>query len=119
MINFATNIQGMSKKDLNDIEYLKGVAQRVVPAGGKVWLYGSRARGDAHEDSDWDLLILLPQSTITSADEDNIAYPFVHEGWKRNLDVSPQLYTIDEWAERSFTPYYKNVEHDKISIYGA
>lgn len=25
-----------------------------------IWLFGSRARGDARADSDWDLLVVLP-----------------------------------------------------------
>ena len=24
----------------------------------EVWMYGSRVRGDAHEESDWDVLVL-------------------------------------------------------------
>ena len=96
---------------------IRETAQRVVPKGGQVWLYGSHARGDAHKDSDWDLLILLNQSSISSHDEDNIAYPFVREGWKNDVAVSPQLYTFDEWAARSFTPYYKNVEQDKVMMH--
>ena len=59
------------------IDRLRETARQVVPKGGKVWLYGSRARGTAHDDSDWDLLILLSKSHITSKDEDDIAYPFV------------------------------------------
>lgn len=98
------------------IEMLKETARRVVPAGGKVWLYGSRARGDAREDSDWDLLILVDASSVSSSDEDNIAYPFVYEGWKDGSDISPQIYTFKDWAARSFTSYYKNVERDKILI---
>ena len=26
----------------------------------QVWLFGSRARGDAHASSDWDLLVVVP-----------------------------------------------------------
>ena len=29
-----------------------------VDAAAQVWLYGSRARGEAHDDSDWDILVL-------------------------------------------------------------
>ena len=106
----------MTEEERNMIQKIQETGRKVVPAGGHIWLYGSRARGEAHPDSDWDLLILLNQPTITPQDEDNIAYPFVREGWKLNMAVSPQLYTFDEWAARSFTPYYKNVEQDKIRI---
>ena len=105
----------MDSKDLV-LHKLKETAKRVVPKGGQVWLYGSRARGDAHEDSDWDLLILLNQPSVTTDDEDAIAYPFVVEGWKNDSDISPQIYTFSEWQARSFTPFYKNVEHDKQRI---
>jgi predicted nucleotidyltransferase len=106
----------MSKNEDIFLRKLQSTAKLVVPKGGEVWLYGSRARGDAHEDSDWDLLILLNQPSITAEDEENIAYPFVVEGWKNDIAVSPQLYTFNEWKRRSFTPYYKNVEHDKLLI---
>lgn len=46
------------------------------------YLYGSQARGDAREDSDIDLLILLPDSYDKST--------FV----KRKLDISGMLYDL-------------------------
>lgn len=106
----------MEKHEDVILHKLRDTAKLVVPEDGEVWLYGSRARGDAHKDSDWDLLILLNQPSITTEDEENIAYPFVVEGWKNDAAVSPQLYTFEEWKHRSFTPYYKNVEHDKLLI---
>ena len=45
------------------IERIKDVAEHVLPQGASLWLYGSRARGDARPDSDYDLLILrLPSA---------------------------------------------------------
>ncbi len=29
----------------------------------QIWLFGSRARGDARADSDWDLLVVVPDGT--------------------------------------------------------
>lgn len=96
---------------------LRLTAQKVMPKGGKVFLYGSRAKGTATEESDWDLLLLVDKQSLDENDFNDIAYPFVLTGWKSGADVSPQLYTYNEWKEREITPYYQNVEHDKIVIY--
>lgn len=36
-----------------------GTVEEVLPLGAHAILFGSRARGDARHDSDWDVLILL------------------------------------------------------------
>lgn len=102
--------------DTNILNGFREVAKQVLPDGSKVWLYGSRARGESSVDSDWDLLILINKSSVNSSDEDAYCYPFVLWGWKNQADVSPILYTYEEWAKRAASPFYDNVEHDKISI---
>jgi predicted nucleotidyltransferase len=37
---------------------LEAIRGRMRPVG--VWLFGSRARGNHHEHSDWDLLVVVP-----------------------------------------------------------
>lgn len=106
------------KEQNNDmLNSLRLTASKVMPKGGRVFLYGSRAKGTATDESDWDLLLLVDKQMLDENDFNNIAYPFVIEGWNVGADVSPQLYTYKEWKEREFTPYYQNVEHDKIVIY--
>lgn len=99
------------------INELREVAKKSLPAGSSLWLYGSRARGEAHADSDWDLLVLVNKSAIETDDFKNICYPLVLAGWQHGADVNPQLYTKGEWDKRRFTPYFDNVEHDKLVIY--
>ena len=49
--------------NLKSIEALVNlIVARCAPVS--VWLFGSRARGDAREDSDWDLLVVLPDETV-------------------------------------------------------
>jgi len=43
------------------IENIKQVARRVLPKGSTLYLYGSRARGDYHEDIRQTALKYLPE----------------------------------------------------------
>lgn len=98
------------------IDSIRQVASTTLPKGSTLLLYGSRARNDAHEGSDWDLLILLDKPEITDSDYDNISFPFTMLGWNIGELISPQMYTKKEWEAISFLPFHKNVEHDKIIL---
>ena len=106
----------MNSKEITLLNGLKNMAKTVIPKGGQVWLYGSRARGDAREDSDWDILILLDKEKIEFDDFGKFGYPLETVGWDYKAGITPILYTTKEWKERSFTPFFKNVEHDKVRI---
>lgn len=98
------------------IENIREVAKTTLPKGSSLLLYGSRARGDAGKDSDWDLLILLDKPDLSESDYDNISFPFTMMGWNIGEIISPQMYTKKDWESISFLPFHKNVEHDKIVL---
>lgn len=79
-------------------------------------LFGSRAKGLAAPDSDWDILILLDKDKIETSDYDTIAYPLFELGWQFNEHFSVKLYTQQEWEKRNFTLFYKNVEKEGIIL---
>lgn len=83
---------------------------------GRVVLFGFQARGDAHTESDWDILILLNQSRIGDDDFDRVAHPLVELGWKIGAEINSLLYTYMDWEKRNFTPFYKNVETEGIEL---
>lgn len=99
------------------IENIRQVAARVLPKGSTLYLYGSRARGDYHEDSDWDLLLLLDKPKLAHDDFDKYSYPIMEQGFDLWQYFSVQTYTKDEWYNAPHSMFYFNVEQDKQLIY--
>ena len=104
----------MTKNNIiHDIAALKATT---LPSGGRLLLFGSQARGDAHEESDWDLLMLLNKDHISSEDFDKYAYPFVMLGLEYGEYFSVKQYTTADWEKRKGTPFYKNVMREGIEL---
>jgi len=83
---------------------------KLKPENGKIILFGSQARGEAREDSDWDILILLDKDKIEVTDHDQFTYPFWELGREINAMIHPIVYTSKEWSILSHTPFRDNVE---------
>ncbi len=64
------------------LSLLKNVAKEKMPKGTIVKLFGSRARGEAREDSDWDVLILLDKEKPTFENKDNVFNEFLRSDLK-------------------------------------
>jgi predicted nucleotidyltransferase len=76
----------------------------------KIYLYGSRARNSANDESDWDLLILLSRDKITREVETSITYPLFDLEFETGELISPMVYSESEWNTKySITPFYQNV----------
>ena len=84
---------------------LSHLGKEVLPSSASLWLYGSRARGTAREDSDWDLLILLGKEQSDADDFGKYAYPFTLMASEESQMLVPQIYTKRQWQDLSFTPF--------------
>lgn len=83
---------------------------------GSVYLYGSRARGDAEKTSDWDLLIVTDDGVDKQDAYEKFAYPFTEIGWRLGEQIIPLLYTRSEWHAERDTSFFINVQNEAILI---
>lgn len=105
------------KRKQSVLEAIKKKADEILPTGSRVRLFGSRARGDAREDSDWDLHILIPgEERLSSKVRGDLCYPFELLGWDLNEDFNVIMHTFQGWEKRSFLPLYHNIETEGIDI---
>ena len=98
------------------ISRIRHLSQQALPKDAHIMLYGLQARGDAHEGSDWDVLIILDKAKVEQSDYDNIAFPLTMLGREVGEAIIPVIYTREEWDKSSFMPFYKNVKRDKIVL---
>ncbi|MDR0231361.1 MAG: nucleotidyltransferase domain-containing protein [Dysgonamonadaceae bacterium] len=102
----------MNQQIFKEIQSLK---RQILP-NEKVILFGSQARGDAREDSDWDLLVLLnKEKSDFNEDYDNYANPFCDIGFKYGTFISVIIDTKKEWETHPSLLRY-NVEREGIEV---
>lgn len=82
-----------------------------------VILYGSQARGDATDNSDIDILILLNKEKVDFDTKTHIYNILYDIELKEQISVSPLIYARHEWENRPFkTPFYLNVQQEGIPL---
>lgn len=82
----------------------------------QIILYGSRARGDAHENSDWDVLVIVDKEKTGLADFRRVCYPIYYKGLDYGEEINPTLYTRKEWESAPPSMFKFNVTHEGIAI---
>jgi len=100
----------------NVIFAIRQVANTGIPKGAKVILFGSQARGDAKDDSDWDVLVLIDKDSLSPSDHDLYSYPFWELGWKIDAMIHPAVYTLKDWNTKANPIFRINVERDGIVL---
>jgi len=81
-----------------------------------VILYGSRARGDEHPDSDWDILVLTDYSVnlITERKFRDKLYDLELETGE---PLSIFVYSKNDWqTKQRITPFYENVTQEGVRL---
>ncbi len=83
----------------------------------EVILFGSHARGEAHNDSDWDILILLNSVTVDRRTEKEYREELFDIEIEIGQPISTFVFSKNDWeSTHSITPLYQNIKQDGISL---
>ncbi len=103
---------------MNTTEYIPQLvsqAVRQIDPQAAVILFGSRARGEARPDSDWDFLILLPtqiKTALKQAIRDRL--------WEIEIQeetlINSLIFSTMDWKTKEGWPIYDEVKKEGIIL---
>jgi predicted nucleotidyltransferase len=83
----------------------------------EVILYGSRARGEAGIDSDWDILVLLDQDDVTLKTEQQFRHHLFDIELEIGEPISVFVRSKSIWESKyRITPLYKSVKAEGVKV---
>ncbi len=98
------------------LKKLKSQLQAIDPSIELI-LYGSRARGTAHKDSDWDLLLLTEKEKLSLKEEKALRMSVYLQELEVGEPFGLQIFSFKDWqGKMSSSPFCRNVNKEGIRI---
>jgi predicted nucleotidyltransferase len=112
----AAGNQGLFMKRGTLLKEVKRAVGEVEPEA-EIILYGSRARGDARTESDWDFLVLV-DGPVDDARIDRIRHRLYEIEWESDQILSAIVRSREQWNSPplSATPFHRNVELEGVPL---
>lgn|SRR5450830_427605 len=83
----------------------------------EVILFGSHARGEASDESDWDILILIDRPKKSRTMEDKYRNELFLLELEIGEPISTFVYSKSDWETKYFlTPLYQNIKNEGVIL---
>ena len=89
---------------------------REVEPNAQIILYGSRARGDAHKGSDWDVLVIVDKPRLTVEEKGNIEYPVWDKGLGMGEEINVFAHSKKQWEQAPPSLFKFNIINEGIAL---
>jgi predicted nucleotidyltransferase len=98
------------------IEQIRNTVHEVEPEA-EIILYGSRSRGEAPPESDWDLLILV-DGAINDERTDQIRHRLYEIEWKSGEVISSIIRNRKEWNSDLYRsmPFHQRIQQEGMRL---
>lgn len=106
----------MTKAEAN-IAKLIGTKIKQTDPSAEVFLFGSRARGHAKDDSDWDILILIDKPKKDRSIEQKYRDQLFELELELGESISTLIYSKNDWESKHlYSSLYLNIKEEGIRI---
>lgn len=106
----------MKQQDNNQVLDLIRTTVRDTNPTAQIILYGSRARGDAREDSDWDVIVLVDKPELSFRERGDLAYAVWDKGQDVGSEINVFAYTKKQWESAPPTLFKHHVLEEGILL---
>jgi len=111
------SISGIGNAKLREaLEEVKTRLSEIAGADARLIVYGSYARGEAREDSDVDLMVVLPDAMFEFAVKDRIHDAIFDIGFDAGFLLAPMI--VSESVARKYEGFkvFASVEREGITV---
>lgn len=106
----------MDSPDNQITQHIKKAIHEKNP-DAEVILFGSHARGDWNENSDWDVLVLLDQEKVDRQMEREYQDALFDLELQIGEPITVYVFTKNDWElKHSVTPFYQNIAKEGILL---
>lgn len=105
----------MTRNNARILELIRSTVREKEPTADII-LYGSRARGDAHKDSDWDVVVILDKPSICFNEKGDIDYALWTKGLELGEEINTLEYTRSQWESLPPSLFKYNVQKEGIRL---